>query len=371
MTHNICDTVRLCIDVANIEIKKPENFIPNARIVERINKNIDAIYDPKKLFLKYRGYVPRIKLSKQIRVGGYRTALLIEFSAPKMLFGNNLQEICDEDFDRLIEKLKEYTSAAGIEISEDCLRNAPVVGIHYGKNISLTVSVSSLLQEFKRCKFQRYFDVCDTSHKNGGETVRVHTSFFEVAWYDKITECSKNSYRRCEKDDGIYQNISFKQYADCRVLRQEVRLNRKRYIRNLLKKCEINVEDLTFKYLFNSTISQKINLYIFRKIQQARVSGILENPNSYKAYALMLKEKGYKIPKIMELIGFMALCKEMEGVDLQKLTGKSRTPFLKNLQKDLADMVSADDYFGAVFTQISRVIEQNTIIKIGDKNVCN
>ena len=64
--------------------------------------------------------------------------LKIEFSAPKMLFGNNFDELTDSDFPNLLTKLKRTLKEMGVFILEDHLTSAPVSAIHFSKNIPLT-----------------------------------------------------------------------------------------------------------------------------------------------------------------------------------------------------------------------------------------
>ena len=42
-------------------------------------------------------YLPRLKLIKAVRTGGYSVRLYVELSAPKVLFNNNFDELADGD----------------------------------------------------------------------------------------------------------------------------------------------------------------------------------------------------------------------------------------------------------------------------------
>jgi hypothetical protein len=66
-----------------------------------------------------------------------RYDLHIEFSVPKLLNGNSVQEYNDTDFDRVIEELQARLSQMGIKIFKVLLRKAIVVKAHFGKNIVL------------------------------------------------------------------------------------------------------------------------------------------------------------------------------------------------------------------------------------------
>ncbi len=55
--------------------------------------NISCYQNPTREELKKGIYKPRLTVTKRIGKGGYSVALKMEFSAPKLLFGNNFDEL--------------------------------------------------------------------------------------------------------------------------------------------------------------------------------------------------------------------------------------------------------------------------------------
>jgi len=64
--------------------------------------------------------------------------LKIELSLPKLLFGNNFDELQYKDFLPITEKLVDILKQMGVITTAETLAQAPVAAIHYSKNISLT-----------------------------------------------------------------------------------------------------------------------------------------------------------------------------------------------------------------------------------------
>ena len=101
--------------------------------------NITCKQNPTPNELKNGIYKPRLTVTKRInRAGSFEIPLKIEFSIPKLLYGNNFDELTDTDFPAVIQKLKVVLRKMGVYLFEKNLINAPVSSVHYSKNISLT-----------------------------------------------------------------------------------------------------------------------------------------------------------------------------------------------------------------------------------------
>lgn len=71
-------------------------------------------------------YTPRLTLYVQRVSGGYRRLLYIEFSAPKLIYGNNFTEIGMSDYGKLCNALSESLAKKGMHLSPNQLRYAEV-----------------------------------------------------------------------------------------------------------------------------------------------------------------------------------------------------------------------------------------------------
>jgi len=69
--------------------------------------NITCKQNPTPNELKQGIYKPRLTITKRInRERNFEIPLKIEFSIPKLLYGNNFDEVTDADFPAVIQKLK-------------------------------------------------------------------------------------------------------------------------------------------------------------------------------------------------------------------------------------------------------------------------
>lgn len=138
------DTIILTLTQNQFTITDPEKFEPPFPP----SASSDKPCIPKGLKCKQKSnpqelalglYKPRLTLfSRLTPLHGYKTLLKIEFSAPKLLLGNNFEELTEQNFAHVIKKLLSILSHMGIATTADALTSALVSAIHYSKNIPLT-----------------------------------------------------------------------------------------------------------------------------------------------------------------------------------------------------------------------------------------
>ena len=224
--------------------------------------------------LKQGIYKPRLTVTKRInKLHNFEIIMKIEFSIPKLLFGNNFDELEDSDFEKVVQILKERLREMGVFILEHRLVNAPVSNIHYSKNNPITdySTPYTYLEILAKANINLRLDVNQTDFRNEGHSVKYRTNSFEVVFYDKMKDLNKAkiSEKRAEEKDNqiqlnLFDDITFKKPFE--VLRMEVRLNRKQKLIQMLKKIGF-VEEPTFQALFKKDIAQKILLYYLGEIE--------------------------------------------------------------------------------------------------------
>jgi hypothetical protein len=88
---------KLTLDRAYFEVLVPERFNPSELKPPyyslRSRGNFTCVQNPVKSDLQAGRYFPRLTLIKQQIAAGFRLTLRIEFSAPKLLLANNLDEL--------------------------------------------------------------------------------------------------------------------------------------------------------------------------------------------------------------------------------------------------------------------------------------
>jgi hypothetical protein len=139
------DTVVLTLTKGMFYINEPDLFEPSARLVLGDGLSIGgkgyivAKQNPRKRDLENGIYKPRLTLTNRFNgTGGREPTLKIELSLPKLLFGNNFDELVASDFSFVAELLKSRLRDMGVRVMDETLKNAPVSSVHYAKNIPLT-----------------------------------------------------------------------------------------------------------------------------------------------------------------------------------------------------------------------------------------
>ena len=134
------DTVVLTMQNADKIIWEPDRFSPSLRDVrQKVSQSFGA-----RLFTKYtynipakHGYFPRLTVNPRWQ-NGIQIPLRIEFSVPKLLFGNNVDELGQNDWETVIATLKSKLSQMGVKVFSAQLENALVSAVHFSKNIVLS-----------------------------------------------------------------------------------------------------------------------------------------------------------------------------------------------------------------------------------------
>ena len=222
-------------------------------------------------------YKPRLTITRRpLKNLGYQNTLYVELSLPKLVFGNNFDELSDEDFNTVLDCLYEVLKTMGVLVYKNQLPQAQVSAIHYGKNIILDdyTTPYTYIKELKNIDISKTLDVNQTDYRNGGLSYKLHTNLFEFAFYDKIKELEISKFsekRSLEKDN--YCQLSLLDYmqeqkqnsSPFEVLRLELRLNNRKKIKQYLKRIGLQ-ENSTLEYLFDQQIAKKILLSFYDSI---------------------------------------------------------------------------------------------------------
>lgn len=137
------DTIVLTLKQDMYTIFEPDKFSPSTKGLYDTDTGyyrlggrsyITCKQNPTPSELKKGIYKPRLTVTKRVSRGGtFEIPLKIEFSIPKLLYGNNFDELTDADFTAVIQKLKAVLKEMGVRVFEHFLINAPVSSVHYSK----------------------------------------------------------------------------------------------------------------------------------------------------------------------------------------------------------------------------------------------
>ncbi len=236
--------------------------------------NMKCQQNPTTYELKNGIYKPRLTVTNRLnKFAQFEITLKAELSIPKLLFGNNFDEVEETDFAKVTSLLKKKFNDMGVLIFEKYIPIATVSSIHYSKNIPLTdyTTPFTYIKEIYKANINQRLDLNQTDFRNEGHSLKFRANQFEVAFYDKLKDLNKakiSGKRAEEKDNGIQLKL-FEQKPikkPFEVLRMEVRLNRKRKIEQVLDKIGLDIE-ANFQNLFKKEISQKVLLYYLNEIE--------------------------------------------------------------------------------------------------------
>jgi len=312
------DTIVLTLSKGMYFINEPDRFEPSARLILDENSSlggrgyIPAKQNPTKTELKNGFYKPRLTLTNRYNHTGRREASLkIELSLPKLLFGNNFDELTLSDFDPVTTLLKSRLKEMGVMIFTKVLENAPVSAIHYSKNIPLTDGTTPhyLISKIKEANISLSLDINQTDYRNDGHSYKWHSNSYEVAFYDKLKDlemAEKSEKRAIENDNALQLNLfeTFKERKRLEVMRMEVRLNKRQKIGQLFRTLGIQSE-LTLKNLFNPTIAQQVLLHYLDELESKRLPLFDYKPTSPKSLLadLVINNPNMGIRKTIQLYG--------------------------------------------------------------------
>ena len=157
---------------------------------------VSAKNNPTKRLKDSGHYYPIMTLFKAIRRSGIEYFLHVQFSAPKMIFKNNFDEVQESDFGDICWLLKERMYEMGVLVDNvKNIENAEVTAIHYSKNIVLDDGKIpyQIIKELQKTNISKIFDTNKSDYRNEGQAFKYHTNSFEFIVYDKIKDLQQSS----------------------------------------------------------------------------------------------------------------------------------------------------------------------------------
>lgn len=349
------DTIAITIPEGDFTIIDHNKFSPNTEnlftppyIKVTGRAPFKAINNPSKSDKEKFGYLPRITLFKALRDGGFSIFLKVEFSIPKLLYGNNFDEVVESDFGEICWQIKSKLEKMGVNIIDiSKLAYAQVSSIHYGKNLVFTnfETAHNYVREISKIDISRLQDTNQSDYRNEGHSFKYRSNNYEVIFYDKVADLNKSKIsekRAIEKDNYTQLNLfdKIKPLNPFEVLRIEVRLGNRKKIKQVIEKLELGISDLNFANLFSTAIAKKILLDVIKKVENSypkilhiKDQGLLELATNIK-----VNNPEIKLGQISEIL-FAKEAIQNRGVrEFRKfidLFGKSKWARFKNKMKGL------------------------------------
>lgn len=310
------DTVILTIPRGSYKLD-PNAFTPNANILKMAgNFLVKCVNNPTSLDKKNERYKPRLTLIKRMTTNGNEIPLKIEFSVAKMLRGNNVEEIEEKDFEKVISALHDAMLTMRVEVQKEVLRNAKVSAFHPAKNIELTDGYTSsfVITELHKIDVSKKMDLNRDSFRNNGHSLQFYTNSHSLVVYDKVQDLKKPNKRAIDKDQNtvqlsLFETLTKKDKKE--ILRIEARLAKKVKMNAILKRLGFK-ENPTFKDVFNKDLCQKVLLDYWNELIAGKNLFLFDVESSpTKTLDAIFKNKAKVSPKeALYLLGLRVMSKE-------------------------------------------------------------
>jgi len=315
------DTIAINLQRNDYEIKHPERFHPHAGALTNPlfgdGGIVKCYYNPTNKE-KAQGYMPRLTIYKK-PFGDWAHAvwMRVEFSAPKLIFGNNFEELAgSSDFLLVAETLLKALERMGIKTTLETIMTARVTAIHYSKNILLDrdTPCHMLIQTLEKADINGRLDVNQTDFRNGGQMAKYHASTFEIVLYDKVKDLQQaikfSEKRGTEIDYDCQADLFTGDKVLPEVLRFEIRLQTRK-LKSLLKTLGIE-RDMTFKSLFCANLSRNILLHYWEAITKGLYIINIDTSHSEKLIDNVRTQFPKKrINTVLALMGFVRVCQDV------------------------------------------------------------
>lgn len=374
------DTVVLTLRQDMFKIIEPDRFTPSAsgllnatyRLGGRANMSCYQNPTPRE---KINGiYRPRLTLTGRVRKGGiYEIALRVEFSIPKLLFGNNFDELENDDLFDTVVILQRKLEEMGVLVNEVDLATAPVSGIHYSKNIVLTDYTTPYMYiiQLTKANINQNLDTNQTDFRNEGHSWKYRANTFEVAFYDKLRdlEYATKSKKRAEEEDNEMQLDLFKKRpkeTPFEVLRIEIRLNRRQKIQHIFRKINKHIEPTLYS-VFSQEIAKSVLLYYVNEIETAYPPILLSHTDKSTDYfnELLVSFPKIKLHTALKLTGLKVILEEIGVREFREISKRFKKDSWYGLNTQMKKY-SKTDSFKPVFPFLKKEINEFKSLKLVD-----
>ncbi|HUD07301.1 MAG TPA: hypothetical protein VMR34_05430 [Candidatus Saccharimonadales bacterium] len=274
--------------------------------------------NPSPTYAKIGKYMPRLTLYRRpTKTMGIVYQLSVEFSAPKMLFMQNFDELTEADFEPLLKALREALhELTGHQFFPHQLANAVVASWHPSKNIVFLdyTSCQTILNTIAKLDISRIYDLQRTNFRDG-HVVHIHCNSLDIAFYDKMADLRRGKVsekRAFENDNAIQLNLlePLQHISPIEVLRYEVRF----VGRKAIKRAYPDIENQTFKALFKKQLSQDILLKHWNKITSSIDMLSLDERRPYELFQNYLIDNPDATPQASLAATAALLINGQEGI---------------------------------------------------------
>lgn len=257
------DTVKILLPIHDPRTISSGAFSPYSveQLVRARGEGVTTL-NPSLSYKRLGRYMPSLTLLKRPTKGvGITYTLAVEFSAPKMLFGNNFDELTDDNLEELLLAIQSsLLELLGYQFSAEELAQANVANWHPSKNVVFTsyISCHTVLNTIIKLDIAKRYVPSKTDFFPG-YAVRIHCNSVERVFYNKVTDLREAviSNKRAISRDTITPRNELEiltAQKELEVLRYEVRLTGKKAV----KRAYPELSSWTLGSMFKTELCQKV-----------------------------------------------------------------------------------------------------------------
>jgi hypothetical protein len=277
--QTMLDSVALKIKYPSFKVTNPDFFTPALNLGQTApsfsyghNRYMTYRQNPTAMDKKEDIYKPRLTVNQRFDDGIPSWDLLIEFSIPKLLYDQSLQETNEGDCEKVVSKLQFRLQRMGVQVTADVIRNAIVNKAHFCKNIPLSppLTAQGVIAELYKADPGMRKDVNMRHYENGGQSLYFYATAANIIFYDKIKDISTSKNRAVEKDKFDREKMLLANAPEDKkpeLLRFEVRFARQASLEAFLSKVmHEKMKDIPLKRIFDKNLCRDVLLASWDKI---------------------------------------------------------------------------------------------------------
>jgi hypothetical protein len=296
--------------------------------------------------------------------------LIIECSLPKIMFENNVEELCCNDFEQVLLKLQRKIYNMGISFEIDTLRNAHLSRVDFSKNIIINAQPRDIINLIGKIGYDRRVGKIHRDYDNGGTSIRFFTKEYHILIYDKIAEIKKSFYsesRSVTCNNHCQRSLISRIINDnIKIIRYEVALKRDKLV---------EYEIYKLKDIFNTGIPRRIILEFTRKIHDELRTLELDKKDfcfTINRIKTAFPDAGFN--RIMSLLSAMNVGTE-KGYDYIRSEFEMSSAEFSRLRKDIKQINSvqnlectSSDIMQSAITTIINTLNEFQSIRLNHNN---
>ncbi len=221
---------------------------------------------------KATAYYPFVVLKRYPAKGSsyIQQVLEIDVSLPKILFGNNLYELQNKDWNDVCKALSDKLAQMGIAITPADIGSGTVKYVEYSKNLFTgRIPVSYILEELHRAYLSNnnYMDVQQVSYRNGGEGLHFYCNSYEMTLYNKTLEIKSILNLPYHGFPAkLKQELSDQKHN---ILRMEVRFLERSLLLDFLKNNSFANKSGTLQDIYSERLAKCALIHYWQRLSQS------------------------------------------------------------------------------------------------------